>query len=44
VDLRKEVRANKLWKLSDVIRDGLAKLGFTVEDAKDGSTSWRRGR
>ncbi len=44
LDVRQEVRANKLWKLSDAIRDGLAKLGFTVEDAKDGSTSWRRSR
>jgi cysteinyl-tRNA synthetase len=42
--VRKEVRANKLWAVSDAIRDGLAKLGFSVEDAKDGSVSWRRGR
>jgi cysteinyl-tRNA synthetase len=42
--VRQEVRANKLWKLSDAIRDGLAKLGFVVEDAKDGSTGWRRDR
>jgi cysteinyl-tRNA synthetase len=40
--VRKEVRANKLWQVSDGIRDGLAKLGFTVEDGKDGTTGWRR--
>jgi cysteinyl-tRNA synthetase len=42
VDLRTEVRSQKLWPLSDKIRDGLTKLGVTIEDKKDG-TSWRKG-
>ncbi len=41
IDLRKEVRAQKLWALSDKIRDGLAQSGITLEDKKDG-TSWKR--
>jgi cysteinyl-tRNA synthetase len=41
VDLRKEVRSQKLWSLSDKIRDGLKKLGVTIEDRKDG-TVWRK--
>ncbi|MBM4159712.1 MAG: cysteine--tRNA ligase [Ignavibacteria bacterium] len=42
VDLRAEVRAQKLWPLSDRIRDGLKKLGIVLEDKKDG-TVWRKG-
>jgi len=42
VDLRGEVRTQKLWSLSDKIRDGLKQLGITIEDKKDG-TSWRKG-
>jgi cysteinyl-tRNA synthetase len=41
LSLRKEIRAQKLWQLSDKIRDGLAKLGIALEDKKDG-TSWKR--
>ena len=41
VDLRAEVRTQKLWSLSDKIRDGLKKLGITIEDKKDG-TVWRK--
>ncbi|HEV8538331.1 MAG TPA: cysteine--tRNA ligase [Bacteroidota bacterium] len=41
IDLRKEVRAQKLWQLSDKIRDGLADLGVALEDKKDGTT-WRK--
>lgn len=41
LDLRKEVRSQKLWSLSDLIRDGLKRLGIAVEDKKDG-TVWRR--
>lgn len=41
VDLRTDVRAQKLWPLSDKIRDGLKKLGITIEDKKDG-TVWRK--
>ncbi len=42
LEVRSEVRAQKLWALSDLIRDKLAALGVTVEDSKDGS-SWRWG-
>lgn len=40
LDLRKEIRARKLWELSDKIRDELNKLGIAVEDKK-GGVSWR---
>ncbi len=39
LEVRKEVRAQKLWALSDLIRDRLKDLGVTVEDSKEGS-SW----
>jgi cysteinyl-tRNA synthetase len=41
IDLRKEVRAQRLWPLSDRIRDGLARLGIVLEDKKDG-TVWKK--
>jgi cysteinyl-tRNA synthetase len=41
IELRKEARAQKLWALSDRIRDELARLAITLEDTKDGTT-WRR--
>jgi cysteinyl-tRNA synthetase len=40
VDLRKEIRAQRLWALSDRIRDGLARLGIVLEDRKEGTT-WK---
>lgn len=39
VEIRKDLRANKLWSLSDKIRDRLLELGVVLEDSKDG-TSW----
>lgn len=42
VEVRSEVRAQKLWALSDQIRDKLKELGVNIEDSKDG-TSWRWG-
>jgi len=42
VQVRSEVRKQKLWTLSDQIRDNLKQLGVTIEDNKDG-TSWRWG-
>ncbi|MGA7195235.1 MAG: cysteine--tRNA ligase [Anaerolineales bacterium] len=42
VEVRSEVRKQKLWALSDQIRDQLKILGVTIEDSKDG-TSWRWG-
>ena len=41
IELRSEVRKQKLFSLSDIIRNRLAALGITIEDKKDG-TSWRR--
>jgi cysteinyl-tRNA synthetase len=40
VEVRAEVRKQKLWALSDQIRDRLKELGVTIEDGKEG-TSWR---
>jgi cysteinyl-tRNA synthetase len=40
VDVRAEVRKQKLWPLSDLIRDRLAALGVAIEDSKEGTT-WR---
>jgi cysteinyl-tRNA synthetase len=42
VEVRGEIRKQKLWPLSDLIRDRLKELGVTIEDGKDG-TSWRWG-
>ncbi len=42
IEVRAEVRKQKLWSLSDQIRDRLAKNGIVLEDNKEG-TSWRRG-
>ncbi len=42
VEVRSEVRKQKLWPLSDLIRDRLKELGVTIEDSKEG-TSWRWG-
>jgi cysteinyl-tRNA synthetase len=38
LEVRSEVRKQKLWQLSDLIRDRLKELGVIVEDSKDGST------
>jgi cysteinyl-tRNA synthetase len=40
IDLRRDLRQQKLWALSDQIRAKLADLGVLLEDSKDG-TSWR---
>ena len=40
LEIRAEMRKQKLWAMSDMVRDRLAKLGVTLEDSKDG-TSWR---
>ncbi|MFZ5878856.1 MAG: cysteine--tRNA ligase [Chloroflexota bacterium] len=42
IEVRAEVRKQKLWPLSDMIRDRLKELGVTLEDSKEGS-SWRWG-
>lgn len=40
VELRSQLRDEKLWALSDKIRDQLLELNVLLEDSKDG-TSWR---
>ncbi len=40
IEMRKEIRNQKLWSLSDQIRDRLMELGVIIEDSKEG-TSWR---
>jgi cysteinyl-tRNA synthetase len=40
LDVRQELRAQKLWALSDQIRDQLAELDVIIEDGREG-TSWR---
>jgi cysteinyl-tRNA synthetase len=39
--IRSEIRAQKLWALSDKIRDGLAGIGIGLEDKKTG-TIWKK--
>jgi cysteinyl-tRNA synthetase len=41
IETRKEIRENKLWLLSDKIRDELKSVGIILEDKMDG-TSWHR--
>ncbi|MFN2144950.1 MAG: cysteine--tRNA ligase [Anaerolineales bacterium] len=40
IEIRKELRNEKLWALSDKVRDDLKALGVLLEDTKDGTT-WR---
>jgi cysteinyl-tRNA synthetase len=40
IDLRRELRFQKLWPLADKLRSDLAELGVLLEDSKDGTT-WR---
>jgi len=40
IEVRTELRNQKLWALTDKIRDTLAELGVVIEDGKDGTT-WR---
>jgi cysteinyl-tRNA synthetase len=40
LEVRTELRKQKLWALSDTVRDRLAELGVIIEDSKEGS-SWR---
>jgi cysteinyl-tRNA synthetase len=40
IELRRELRQQKLWALSDKVRANLAELGVLLEDSKDGTT-WR---
>jgi len=40
IEIRTELRRQKLWDLSDMIRDRLADLDVLLEDSK-GGTNWR---
>jgi cysteinyl-tRNA synthetase len=40
INARLEARKAKNWAESDRIRDELAKLGISIKDNKDGTTSW----
>ncbi len=42
VEVRSEVRKQKLWQLSDLIRNKLKERGVVIEDSKEGTT-WRWG-
>jgi cysteinyl-tRNA synthetase len=42
ITLRQEVRSQKLWTVSDSIRDRLGALGVVLEDTKEGTT-WKKG-
>jgi cysteinyl-tRNA synthetase len=42
VEVRSEVRKQKLWSVSDQIREKLKELGVMIEDTKEGTT-WRWG-
>ncbi len=42
IEVRAEMRKQKNWAMSDLIRDRLKELGVTLEDGKDGTT-WRWG-
>jgi cysteinyl-tRNA synthetase len=40
ISIRKDARETKNWALSDKVRDELDKIGITLKDNKDGTTSW----
>jgi cysteinyl-tRNA synthetase len=40
IELRREMRQQKLWPMADKLRGSLAELGVLLEDGKDGTT-WR---
>jgi cysteinyl-tRNA synthetase len=38
IEVRTEMRKQKNWAMSDLIRDQLKKLGVAIEDSKEGTT------
>ena len=44
IEVRKELRAQKLWPIADKIRDGLGRLGIVLEDRKKDETGWKKMR
>jgi len=41
IDLRAELRKNKMYDLADMIRDRLKDTGIVMEDSKDGA-KWKK--
>jgi cysteinyl-tRNA synthetase len=41
IKIRNESRKQKLWSLSDMIRDGLRSIGIALEDKKE-ETVWKK--
>ena len=41
IDLRSELRKNKMYDLADMIRDRLKDAGVVLEDSKDGA-KWKK--
>ena len=41
IQLRQMARQKKDFQIADAVRDGLGKLGITLEDRPDG-TGWRK--
>jgi len=42
MEVRAKLRAQKMWEMSDIIRDRLFELGVQVEDSRSGSTwTWK---
>ncbi len=42
MEVRAKLRAQKMWEMSDFIRDRLSELGVQVEDSRSGSTwTWK---
>jgi cysteinyl-tRNA synthetase len=39
VEIRRELRTQKLWAMSDLVRNRLGELGVVLEDGKEG-TIW----
>jgi cysteinyl-tRNA synthetase len=42
IEVRRQARQDKQFKLSDAIRDQLKQIDITLEDRPDGSTTWKR--
>ncbi len=40
LEIRREAKSRKDWTTSDLIRDRLARIGFSVKDTKDGGFEW----
>ena len=41
IDLRAEMRKNKMYQYADMIRDRLGEVGIRIEDSSDGA-KWKK--